>query len=1034
MQKIAYPITLSETKEWAGEYIFKSGQIHFKEGKVFDVAVTPTQITAKVRNGALEPHLVKITAKNDVIESVCDCEYEWHDICEHATAVLIQYLDQIGETSETSPFLGYLGRVDFKEPFTPQFDYALRIQDALHPVFLQIYDKQDKKWINQLEGWLPRNPAQQNERSRYLGHTDRSIFSLLMQKGYPHKTGFNIDPDSFALLLPLLKSARILMNLDTNMRYQFATKPALQSISIQNTKSDNAQLKLELILGEKKVPPQQVIFFGQPRGYLLWEQTFYEAPLTALIPFFQNQSSVVLSPEEKISFALRYAPEISKFDGVELPEEIKQIKLSKLIPTPVLKLQNKNKKLLGDLIFNYENVGEVSANVSGLYFLSKKPNLYIERDKDFEQAAVARLQKFGFTLTSTGQQKNWVLETHQVVDFLVNHLPLLAKEWKILGTKDLIKVKMNKQKMTSQYRLESGQDWFEMVLDYKVGAEKITHEQLKTALQKGQKYFQLKDGSQILIPEDEVAKNQKLLDELGVEKTTEPTKLGMFHLAHTAALLGDDQLEIDNDLKKTLEKIRNFEEIEEAPLSVEAKKWLRPYQIKGLHWLWFLKEFRFSGILADDMGLGKTFQTLFFLQMLKSNKPHLIVCPTSVLWNWKSEVEKLGLPFKIVLWSGNKRAEQTAELKKANLVITTYHLVRRDLETLGKVNYDYIILDEAQNIKNAASQTAKAVKTLNSSQRLALTGTPIENHLSELWSIFDFLMPGFLGAQSYFQDYYQVPIEKLSQVETAKHLQNKIKPFVLRRLKKQVLTELPEKTEIATYCEMTDEQKEIYRDIVLQTKKDLMQKIKKEGIEKNQLNILSALLRLRQICCHPGLISPEFEHLSSGKFELFKETISEILEEKHRILVFSQFVSMLTIIKNWAKQNDIPFAYLDGSTKNRQEIIEKFQKEKNASLFLLSLKAGGTGLNLTNADYVVHFDPWWNPAVEDQATDRAHRMGQEKKVFVYKMITKNSVEEKILRLQQDKRKLNESVIVADQSFAKQITKEDLESLFDFEDI
>jgi non-specific serine/threonine protein kinase len=350
------------------------------------------------------------------------------------------------------------------------------------------------------------------------------------------------------------------------------------------------------------------------------------------------------------------------------------------------------------------------------------------------------------------------------------------------------------------------------------------------------------------------------------------------------------------------------------------------------------------------------------------------------------------------------------------------------------VNYDYIILDEAQNIKNAASQTAKAVKTLNSSQRLALTGTPIENHLSELWSIFDFLMPGFLGAQSYFQDYYQVPIEKLSQVETAKHLQNKIKPFVLRRLKKQVLTELPEKTEIATYCEMTDEQKEIYRDIVLQTKKDLMQKIKKEGIEKNQLNILSALLRLRQICCHPGLISPEFEHLSSGKFELFKETISEILEEKHRILVFSQFVSMLTIIKNWAKQNDIPFAYLDGSTKNRQEIIEKFQKEKNASLFLLSLKAGGTGLNLTNADYVVHFDPWWNPAVEDQATDRAHRMGQEKKVFVYKMITKNSVEEKILRLQQDKRKLNESVIVADQSFAKQITKEDLESLFDFEDI
>jgi non-specific serine/threonine protein kinase len=208
-----------------------------------------------------------------------------------------------------------------------------------------------------------------------------------------------------------------------------------------------------------------------------------------------------------------------------------------------------------------------------------------------------------------------------------------------------------------------------MVLDYKVGAEKITHEQLKTALQKGQKYFQLKDGSQILIPEDEVAKNQKLLDELGVEKTTEPTKLGMFHLAHTAALLGDDQLEIDNDLKKTLEKIRNFEEIEEAPLSVEAKKWLRPYQIKGLHWLWFLKEFRFSGILADDMGLGKTFQTLFFLQMLKSNKPHLIVCPTSVLWNWKSEVEKLGLPFKIVLWSGNKRAEQTAELKKANLVM-----------------------------------------------------------------------------------------------------------------------------------------------------------------------------------------------------------------------------------------------------------------------------------------------------------------------------------------------------------------------------
>ena len=483
------------------------------------------------------------------------------------------------------------------------------------------------------------------------------------------------------------------------------------------------------------------------------------------------------------------------------------------------------------------------------------------------------------------------------------------------------------------------------------------------------------------------------------------------------------------------QKLHSFSEIKEldAPKGLNAT--LRSYQRDGLSYLNFLYEYGFGGILADEMGLGKTVQTLSFLQYMKeqgNNAPNLIVVPTSVLPNWEREAGKFVPDLKVLTIYGTRREEMFKQIDSSDLVLTTYALLRRDMEELEKFDFNVLILDEAQNIKNPNTITARSVRKIKSRMRHCLSGTPIENNLFELWSLFEFLMPGFLGSQHAFQRGISKPIQD-GDVDTLNYLRARVKPFVLRRSKSEVAKDLPPKVETVQYCGLVDEQAELYTAVARKLRDQIMADVEKKGIVKSQISILDALLKLRQICCHPRLLKldmPGFStNLPSGKFDAFKDMVTDIVEEGHKVLVFSQFVQMLHIIRSWLNIAEIPYAYLDGSSKDRLEQVDRFNEDPNIPIFLISLKAGGTGINLTSADYVIHYDPWWNPAVEDQATDRTHRIGQTKQVFSYKLICQNTVEEKILKLQSMKKGVADAIIPGQDSF-KSLTREDLEMLFE----
>ncbi len=464
---------------------------------------------------------------------------------------------------------------------------------------------------------------------------------------------------------------------------------------------------------------------------------------------------------------------------------------------------------------------------------------------------------------------------------------------------------------------------------------------------------------------------------------------------------------------------------------------LRPYQKQGVAWLHFLRANHFGGILADEMGLGKTLQTLAFLSSLFKNRqiagPALIVCPTSLVFNWVAEARKFTPELKVLALHGADRHERFEEMTKCDLIITSYALIRRDAERYQELEFDTLVLDEAQHIKNRQTQNAVAVKAVRAKHRLVLTGTPMENSVLDLWSIFDFLMPGYLGAAQDFRERYEQPITRDKDLAAQARLGRRLRPFILRRLKREVAKDLPAKLEQVSFCELSDDQQEVYQQVLAVSRKEVMAAVGANGLAKSRMVVLNALLRLRQICCDLRLLKLEDDAITdknSGKLELFGELLEEAIDGGHRVLVFSQFVTMLALLKEKLAADKMEFCYLDGSTLNRGAVVEQFQANDKIPVFLISLKAGGVGLNLTGADTVIHFDPWWNPAVEDQATDRAHRIGQTRVVTSYKLITRGTVEEKILALQQRKRAVIKATLGGEESLVENLTWEEIQGLFE----
>lgn len=464
---------------------------------------------------------------------------------------------------------------------------------------------------------------------------------------------------------------------------------------------------------------------------------------------------------------------------------------------------------------------------------------------------------------------------------------------------------------------------------------------------------------------------------------------------------------------------------------------MRSYQKEGVSWLRFLEQCGFSGILADEMGLGKTLQALAWLTLPRhdpraAGKPSLVVCPTSLLENWAEEARRFTPDLRVQVIRGQDRKREFARIQDVDLVITSYALLRRDVERYHVHEFAVVILDEAQHIKNHSTQNARSAKKLRSVHRLVLTGTPVENGVSDLWSIIDFLMPGYLGSHALFRRIYEQPIRAGNELSSGvqKRLRQKVHPFLLRRLKKDVAKELPERIDRVAYCTMTPDQKAVYRQLLENTSRQISGMVESQGFQRSRFTILKTLTRLRQACCHLSLLKlPGLKpRQPSGKLDLLMELLDEAMDGGHRVLLFSQFVSMLHIVRDHLSSAGIPFCYLDGSTVRRWEEVNKFNESEDIPVFLISLKAGGTGLNLTGADMVIHYDPWWNPAVEDQATDRAHRIGQHRTVYNIRLITRDSIEEKVLALQGRKRSVIDATLSDIPDIMRSLSWEDVQQL------
>jgi hypothetical protein len=579
-----------------------------------------------------------------------------------------------------------------------------------------------------------------------------------------------------------------------------------------------------------------------------------------------------------------------------------------------------------------------------------------------------------------------------------------------------------------QVGIQEAGDWFDVRGTVRFGDIEIPFIRLRGHILQRRREFKLPNGQIAIIPEEWFTDYLELFA-FG-EETEDGLNLRRHHLALVADLQSNELATVR--MGRKLAKLRDFAEVEDHPLPAGFQGELRPYQKAGYNWLRFVQDYHFGGCLADDMGLGKTVQTLAMLQHRRESgeaqgAASLLVLPTSLVFNWLNEAQKFTPDLRVLAYTGTYRDKNPDRFADYDVVLTSYGIVRLDTELLASYKFDYVILDESQAIKNPSSTTSQAVRQLRSKHRLILTGTPVENSTMDLWSQMSFINPGLLGTQAFFRKEFLKPIEKNQDEGRTRRLHALIKPFILRRHKAQVAKELPAKTEQLSYCQMTEEQAHAYEETKSFYRNKILRNLDEHGPASTQFLLLQGLTRLRQIANHPRLADDTYTH-ESGKLREVLRMIRNVVTEGHKVLVFSQFVQHLALVRAALDERQFAYAYLDGTTRDRPAEVARFQEDEELKIFLISLKAGGVGLNLTAADYVFILDPWWNPAVEAQAVDRAHRIGQQRPVFTYKFITQGTVEEKILALQRRKLALVSELIATDEAVIKHLTRADIEEL------
>ena len=680
----------------------------------------------------------------------------------------------------------------------------------------------------------------------------------------------------------------------------------------------------------------------------------------------------------------------------------------------------------GKYSFRFDSFS-ASANVSmerngdDYVFYKVWRNLGKEKNNLFMLKELGLELKNGKTILSKSEGFRWLQKNYEAIHeagfALIQNVADDGKQY-FLGRSNI------------EVNIIEGNDWFDIHAKVVFGDYEIPFLKIRSLILQKKREFALPNGEIAVIPEVWFAQYSELFTFMEQDAESERFILKKYHVSLVQDLQNESLATAV--LSRKLEKLRDFEEIQDYELPKGFKGTLRPYQKAGYDWMNFLNLYRFGGCLADDMGLGKTVQTLTLLQSQKEQNitiPSLIIMPTSLIYNWAMEAKKFTPKLRILTYTGTYRDKNVKNFKNYDVVLTSYGIVRIDIDLLKNYQFNYVILDESQAIKNPSSYITKAVMQLTTRHRLVLTGTPLENSTMDLWSQMNFINPGLLGSQHFFRNEFQIPIEKKADDGKLQRLYSIIKPFMLRRHKSQVAKDLPPKIEAIHYAQMTEQQEKEYEEAKSYYRNLILQSIDSEGIGKSQMVVLQGLTKLRQLANHPRMTDRDYEG-DSGKLEDVLQKLETVIEEGHKVLIFSQFVKHLDLFREHLDRSSCAYAYLDGSTTDRQAQVELFQNNEAIKIFLISMKAGGLGLNLTAADYVFILDPWWNPAIEAQAVDRAHRIGQVNTVFTYKFITKNTVEEKILALQNNKKRLANELITTEESFVKSLSKDDVLALLE----
>ena len=939
------------------------------------------------------------------------------------------------------------------------FEERLKINSKTYYFKMNSFNEVEKEIIQELHASARFSDNVNNERAQRVAKLDIQTFGDLLSKIHEiemknntHRSLSDLSED-----LPVLPSI-FSSNLENPMSYSFSTAFIRFDLEYLEPPTSKILLTPNFVVDQNAIGISEAVIFDCAKPGLVYKGIYYKFLKHIKREHLKSLNDIrnMTIPEPLFgTFVENSLPEMKRFADIENLDVIEKFVTIPFASTVKARCElcYLDGELEATLFFIYDGI-EVKANCTKLSyaniskFISKEGILARDLVKESSIKNVL-FQDFLFN----PEPGTYITKSEKkIVEFMTEIIPNNQKTVKFECPQNLLdQFIYDKTEFVLELDVSETLGFYEVNLEVNGELDGVKFDLLYDCTAVDRSFIELSHNkgqsksssrfSKILVLDlEKLTKIVQIFDEIGIKKlTNHKEKRPLWSLVGIENSLFKD-LPIKFKMSDKLIQIRremlgdNKQKPLPIPKSIKAK--LREYQVDGVIWLEKLRKMYLNGILADDMGLGKTLQAIIAIiqNQIKAKAPSIVVCPTSLLFNWQEEINKFSPNSNAIIIEGtpNQRKKIIAQIKDNDIIITSYTLMQKDIDLYKDKIFAYAILDEAQHIKNRQTRNAKSVKLINATHKLILTGTPIENSLDELWSLFDFLMPGFLSSYDRFYERYIRTTGKV-HIQNIEYLKRKVAPFILRRMKEDVLKDLPPVSHILYHCRLTESQKELYRSYAQSAKDELTKLVKKNGFEKVQIHVLATLTRLKQICCHPAIFAKEKKEVGdSAKYEMLLELIQNLIDANHRTVIFSQYTKMLQIMREELQERGIKFAYLDGTTKNRLEIVKNFNENPEISIFLVSLKAGGIGLNITGADSVIHYDMWWNPAVENQATDRVHRIGQKKNVSAYKLVTLNTIEEKIVEMQNRKKGLVKKVVSCDDEVISKLTWEEVLELLQTE--